>query len=76
MLSFHHELDARGDKCPSPVMKTKNILKNMLSGEVLHVMASDPTSEQDIETLLQAMQDKMIDTHFSDGIYHFYIKKS
>lgn len=75
MTDFQQELDVRDKICPKPVMKTKQTLNTMSSGEVLHVMASDPTSEEDIGILLNAMEDKLIDSHYINGTYHFYIKK-
>jgi len=75
MPEFKVELDVRNEICPQPVMKTKKILKEMSSGEVLHVMATDPTSEHDIEVLLGALRDSLIESSFENGVYHFYIEK-
>jgi len=76
MTEFQQELDARSENCPSPVMMTKNALKEMLSGEVLHVMATDPVSVQDIKMLVDAISYQLIDSSESNGEFHFYIKKS
>lgn len=74
MLEFQQELDARNESCPTPVMKTKNILKNLAAGEILHVMATDPFSVKDITVLMQSQPAKILATNKEDGIYHFYIK--
>lgn len=75
MTDFQYELDAKDESCPLPVKKTKKILQKMKQGEVLHVMATDPTSEEDISILLQAVADELVETRKEDGTYHFYIKK-
>lgn len=75
MAEFQHELDSRHQNCPAPVMQTKQALKNMSSGEVLHVIATDPTSVHDIYILLEAMDDELIESNEGNGEYHFYIKK-
>ena len=42
------ELDAIGLLCPLPVLKARKRLKDMQSGEVLCVFASDPAAVVDI----------------------------
>lgn len=75
MHNFQHELDSRNESCPMPVMKTKKILKTMVAGEVLHVIATDPASVQDITILLESLKDEILESSQSRGEYHFYIKK-
>ncbi|MDQ1363739.1 MAG: tRNA 2-thiouridine synthesizing protein [Pseudomonadota bacterium] len=75
MPNFSVEVDARNESCPMPVMKTKKALKGMKSGEVLHVIATDPASAQDINTLLEALNDKLLETSRNGGEFHFYIQK-
>ena len=75
MPDFQHELDARNESCPMPVMKTKKMLRSIAAGEVLHVIATDPASVQDITILLESLNDELVETTEADGEYHFYIKK-
>ena len=75
MIEFQYELDARGETCPAPVMKTKKILQQMKSHEVVHVMATDPASVQDIDILLSAIEDEMLDRNNEDGVFHYFIRK-
>lgn len=74
MIEFQHELDARNESCPMPVMKTKKALKGMASGEVLHVIATDPASVDDINILLENLNASIIENNEDGGEYHFYIK--
>jgi len=76
MVEYNEELDVRNEKCPLPVKKTKNALKSMSTGEVLHVMATDPSSGQDIEILLKMLNDRLIESCFDNGVFHFFIEKS
>jgi tRNA 2-thiouridine synthesizing protein A len=41
-------LDARGLKCPLPVLKMEKQLSSMTGGEVLVVLATDPMAKIDI----------------------------
>lgn len=76
MTRFHQEIDARNESCPIPVMKAKQALKSMKRGEILHVISTDPASVQDINILLEALKDHLIEASQKAGEYHFYIKKS
>ena len=42
-----HELDARGLKCPLPVLKARKALQAIAPGEVLTVLATDPGAPDD-----------------------------
>jgi len=75
MPEFQHELDARNESCPMPVMKTKKALKKVASGEILHVIATDPASVDDIGILLENLDASIIEHNEEGGEYHFYIKK-
>lgn len=76
MTRANQEIDARQDNCPVPVMKVKQALKTMARGEVLHVMTTDPDSVQDINMLLDALQDQLMESSENGGEFHFYIKKA
>lgn len=46
-MQIDKELDARGLNCPLPLMKTKKMLTEMQSGQVLRVVATDSGSVHD-----------------------------
>lgn len=41
-------IDARGEKCPLPVLKTEKRLEHLPSGALLVVLATDPMARIDI----------------------------
>lgn len=43
------ELDARGLKCPLPVLKARRALKEVPAGGTLEVLATDPAAPRDFE---------------------------
>ncbi len=43
------ELDTRGLNCPLPILKAKKALSEMLTGEVLKVISTDPGSVRDFQ---------------------------
>ena len=48
-MNFDKELDARGLNCPLPILRTKKSLNDMISGQVLRVVATDPGSVKDFQ---------------------------
>lgn len=47
-MTADRELDARGLKCPLPVLRARKILLSMRAGEVLCVLADDPMAAIDL----------------------------
>lgn len=47
-------LDARGLKCPLPVLKARRALDGLRSGEILIVTATDPAAERDFPEFCDA----------------------
>lgn len=47
--AFHQEVDASGLNCPLPILKAKKALSQMASGEVLHVITTDPNAVRDFQ---------------------------
>jgi len=45
------ELDCKGMFCPIPIVQLKNATKNMPSGQVLRLVATDPDSNRDTSSL-------------------------
>ncbi len=46
--SPHLILDATGLFCPEPVMMLHNKIREMAPGEVLEVLATDPSTQRDV----------------------------
>ena len=41
-------LDTQGLMCPEPVMMLHNAVRDMAAGELLQVLATDPSTQRDI----------------------------
>ena len=59
-MEFNKELDARGLHCPLPILKTKKALADMLSGEVLRVMATDSGSVRDFQAFARQTGNELL----------------
>lgn len=69
------KLDARGLNCPLPLLKTRQALRRLGTGGVLHVVASDSGSRRDIPAWLRQSEHDLV--HFTeDGEeIHFWIRR-
>lgn len=76
MPAFDIEIDTSGLTCPMPVMRAKKTLQTLTSGQVLHLIATDPGTRSDIPALVNKIGDQIIETKEADGKIHFYIKKA
>lgn len=50
---FDITVDAKGLRCPMPLLKAKLALKNMTVNQVLHLIAYDPVSQKDLVAYCQ-----------------------
>jgi tRNA 2-thiouridine synthesizing protein A len=66
-----HHLDARGLFCPEPVMMLHNAVRNMQPGELLDVIATDPSTERDIPKFCRFLGHELL-THEKRGDDEFY----
>jgi tRNA 2-thiouridine synthesizing protein A len=66
-------IDARGLKCPLPVLRTRKALLAMDAGEQLHVHCTDPVSVIDIPHLVAELGCALLQTDQVDDCYRFVI---
>ena len=67
-------LDARGLKCPLPILLAKRALKRVPRGGVLEVLATDRGVDADIVDLCELTGAVLIDSSFADGVYRFVLR--
>lgn len=76
MNKFDSELDVRGLKCPLPILRTKKALAAMNSGEVLKVMATDPSAPKDFEAFARQTGHELDDQSGEDAAeFTFLIRR-
>jgi TusA-related sulfurtransferase len=69
------ELDARGLNCPLPILKAKKALTEMLSGEVLKVVATDPGSVRDFQAFARQTGNELVDQISDDKEFVHYLRR-
>lgn len=74
-MHFDKELDARGLSCPLPILKTKKALTDMVSGQVLKVVATDPGSIKDMQAFAKQTGNPLLSSAEEDKSYIFFLKR-
>jgi TusA-related sulfurtransferase len=68
-------LDAKGLKCPMPVVKTSKEIKSISVGSVLEVLATDPGSMADITAWTKSTGNELLKADKEDSVFKFYIRR-
>ena len=67
-------LDARGLKCPMPIVKTAQAIKTVASGELLEVLATDPGAVADFAAWSRSTGNAIVESTVTDGVYRFLLR--
>lgn len=68
-------LQAEGLRCPEPVMMIRKSIRAIKTGEVLKVIADDPSTKRDIPTFCEFMDHQLIKKEISQLPYQYWIQK-
>ncbi len=74
-IKIDKELDTRGLTCPLPILRTKKGLTDMLSGQILKVMATDPGAVRDFEAFARQTKNTLVHADTAGPEFVFYLKK-
>jgi tRNA 2-thiouridine synthesizing protein A len=72
---FDKELDARGLNCPLPILRTKKSLTDMVSGQVLKIIATDPGSTKDFQAFAKQTGNALLAADEADKVFTFFMQK-
>lgn len=70
------ELDARGLNCPLPILRAKKALNAMSSGQILHILATDPGAVKDFQAFAKQTGNQLLESSEANGEFSFMIKKA
>lgn len=69
------ELDVRQLACPLPILRAKKSLAQMISGQVLKVMATDKEAPKDFEVFCRQTGNELVSSTGQDGEFVFLIRR-
>ena len=70
------KLDACGLYCPEPVMLLHNKIRDMQAGEILELLATDPSTTRDVRKFCTFLGHELLQADERDGVFIYLIKKS
>jgi tRNA 2-thiouridine synthesizing protein A len=75
-LHADHILDTSGLYCPEPVMLLHNKIRDIGSGQLLQVIATDPSTQRDIPKFCNFLGHSLVAQHVADGAFAYFIRKA
>lgn len=75
-MQFDKEIDVRGLNCPLPLLRTKKALAEMMGGQVLYIISTDPNSVKDIQAFSkQTGNELLLYAKRNDKEFEFYLRR-
>lgn len=74
-LHADHILDTSGLYCPEPVMLLHNKIRDIGSGELLQVIATDPSTQRDIPKFCNFLGHALVAQHVTGAGFDYFIRK-
>ena len=68
-------LDAKGLKCPLPVLRARKAMKDVRPGELLQVLATDPGAVKDFAHFCETTGHQLVESTQEGDVYCFLIRK-
>ena len=69
------KLDTSGLACPMPLLKAKQALNGMQSGEQLQVISTDQGSWRDFQVFTEQSGHRLLERQQDNGIYRYLLEK-
>jgi tRNA 2-thiouridine synthesizing protein A len=68
-------LDLKGLSCPLPIVKTARAMKQLRSGDIVEVLATDPGSVPDFTAWARSTGNELVERSEDGPIYRFVLRK-
>ena len=68
-------LDLKGLACPIPIVRTAQAMKQLVAGDVIEVLATDPGSVKDFAAWSKATGNRVVEQTQGAGVYRFLLMK-
>ncbi|MCF6319123.1 MAG: sulfurtransferase TusA family protein [Proteobacteria bacterium] len=68
-------VDAKGLKCPQPLLLAKHAIKEMQAGDVLLLEATDAGTDLDLEVWCERFGHQIIQQQQKTGVFLFWLRK-
>lgn len=70
------KIDCVGLFCPMPILKTREAMRRLVSGQVLEMTSDDPASEADMQSWSARTGNPLLHVDRNGAVFRFLIRKS
>jgi tRNA 2-thiouridine synthesizing protein A len=70
------KIDCLGLFCPMPILKTREAMKTLRTGQVLEMTSDDPASEADVRSWSAKTGNELLEVDRDGAVYRFLIRKT
>jgi len=70
------KIDCLGLFCPVPILKTREVMKQLRPGQVLEMISDDPASDADIRSWSTRTGHALLAVEKHGAVYRFLIRKT
>ncbi len=70
-----HQMDASGLYCPEPVMLLHNKIRELQAGDLIRMVATDPSTERDVPRFCHYLGHELVASERRENLYYFLIRK-
>ena len=75
MMHADRQLDVQGLNCPLPILRTKKALSEMISGQLLHVLATDPGAVKDFHAFARQTGNTLVESNEDGLVFEFVFRR-
>jgi tRNA 2-thiouridine synthesizing protein A len=68
-------VDARGLSCPLPIVKTALAIRELASGDMIEVLATDPGSTKDFTAWSKTTGHELVESSVDGKVFRYVVRK-
>ena len=69
------KIDAKGLKCPEPIMLLHKAIRESRHGDIIEVFATDPSTERDIDKFCEFLGHKLLKKEIDNDNFYYLVEK-
>ena len=74
-VAVSRTLDLKGYSCPIPIVKTAQAMRELVSGDLIQVLATDPGSVPDFQAWTRSTRNELVSWSREGGVFTFIVRK-
>jgi tRNA 2-thiouridine synthesizing protein A len=68
-------VDAKGESCPGPLVSLAKAIRDVHSGDLLELLATDPGSKSDVPSWAELSGNELVEASEDGGVFRYVVRK-